>query len=190
MKLFRICLLLLISGVAFPFRAVFALEEPASSTQQGPTPHQRAYYFEHKLLPLWVHKTNGAFFDDLQHGEIQKLTEAATQIAGKDFAGGIHVRKISELTDTVLIVFPAPRETPECFFAAVQKTGAQYRYFTLESGEDILSNGTKSFLCEWSGDGRHLDFGPRKFDDEASFISELKNRSNKTPAATFSPPES
>jgi hypothetical protein len=71
------------------------------------------------------------------------------------------------------------------------KDGSQYHYVTLEIDEDILGNGTKAFLCEWTSDGSHLDYGPRKFDDEAHFLSELdrlkKGPDQARPAAWTSP---
>jgi hypothetical protein len=179
----------LIGSVAFSPRLALA-EAPASPSQPEPTAHQRIYYFEHKILPAWVHKSEGAFYSDLGHGETQQLTDTATRVIGKDFANGIKIRKIDK-PDGFLIAFPKPKEAPECFFAAVLKDGSEYHYVTLELGEDIVGDGAKTFLCEWASDGRHLDYGPRKFDDEAHFLSELEDRLKKdtpqAPAAILTP---
>lgn len=169
-------------------------DAPADPGQTKPTVHDQVYAFEHKLLPGWVHKSEGAFYSDLEKGETKQLFEAATEIVGKDFADGIKIRKIN-LPDGILITFPKPNEAPECFYAAVLKDGSEYHYVTLELSEIFLSDGTKSFLCEWASDGSHLDFGPRKYDDEAHFLSELGDRLKKSsdqpsPAAktTVTPP--
>jgi hypothetical protein len=157
----------------------FALADaPANPGQKEPTESDRVYYFEHKLLPGWVHKSEGAFYSDLEQGNTKQLTDAATEILGKDFADGIKIRKIDK-PDGVLIAFPKPKEAPQCFFAAVLKDGSEYHYVTLELGEDIASDGSKTFLCEWANNGDHLDFGPRKYDDEAHFLSELEDRVEK-----------
>ncbi|MDE3083875.1 MAG: hypothetical protein KGJ37_01480 [Verrucomicrobiota bacterium] len=168
-------------------------QEPAGSNSKEPTAQQRVYYFEHRILPAWVHKSDGAFFSDLEQGDTKRLTEVAAELVGKDFAGEIKVRRIDAPTG-ILIVFPKPKKMPECFFAAVLKDGQHYRYVTLELTDDLFGDGTKSCLCEWSSGGDHLNFGPRKFTDEASFLSELKDRSHKetnpSPAAVTSPPKS
>jgi hypothetical protein len=167
----------LIGSLSFSPRPAWA-DAPAGPAQKEPAEHQQVYYFEHKLLPGWVHNSDGAFYSDLGQGKPRQMYEAATQIIGKDFADGIKIRKIDK-PDGFLITFPKPKEAPECFFAAVLKDGSQYHYVTLELGEDLLSDGSKTFLCEWASDGSHLDFGPRKFDDEAHFLSELEDRLQK-----------
>jgi hypothetical protein len=179
----------LIGGMALLPRPAWA-DASAKPNLKEPTESDRVYYFEHKLLPAWVHKSEGAFYSDLGQGDTKRLTDAATEIIGKDFADGIKIRKIDK-PDGVLITFPKPKEPPECFFAAVLKDGSQYHYMTLELDEDIMGNGTKAFLCEWASDGGHLDYGPRKFADEAHFLSELGDRLQKVtpqaPAATPTP---
>src|SRR5579862_539847 len=176
---FFLIVLSLIGGMAFAPRPARA-EAPADPSQAKPTAHDRVYYFEHKIVPAWVHKSEGAFYSDLEHGETKQLFETAMEIVGKDFADGIKIRKIDK-PDGVLITFPKPREAPECFFAAILKDGSAYHYVTLELGEDMMGDGSKTFLCEWASDGSHLDFGPRKYDDEARFLSELEDRRKKGP---------
>jgi hypothetical protein len=179
MKTCRSLLIALSLIGSLSFLPHFALADaPANPGQKEPTAQERVYHFEHKLLPAWVHKSEGAFYADLAQGDTKRLTEAATEIIGKDFADGIKIRKI-EKPDGVLITFPKPKEAPECFFAAVLKDGSEYHYVTLELGENILDDGAKTFLCEWSSEGSHLDFGPRKYDDEAHFLSELEVRVEK-----------
>jgi hypothetical protein len=169
----------LIGSMALFPRPAWA-DAPADPSQTKPAVHDRVYYFEHKLLPAWVHKSEGAFYSDLGKGETKHLFEAATEVIGKDFSGGIKIRKIERLNG-FLIAFPKPEEAPECFFAAVLKDGPQYHYVTLELSENFAGDGTKAFLCEWASNGDHLDYGPRKFADEAHFLAELEDRQKKGP---------
>ncbi|HXA80740.1 MAG TPA: hypothetical protein VNV14_05660 [Opitutaceae bacterium] len=182
MKTCRSLLIALSLIGSLSFLPHFALADaPANPPQKEPTESDRVYYFEHKLLPNWVHKSEGAFYSDLAQGNTKQLTDAATEIIGKDFSDGIKIRKIDK-TDGILITFPKPKEPPQCFFAAVLKDGSEYHYVTLELGEDITGDGSsKAFLCEWANNGDHLDFGPRKYNDEAHFLSELEDRLKKGP---------
>ena len=161
---------LLIAALAFPIFAPHggANEEP----QKEPTPHQRVYYFEHRLLPKWTEQSAGAFLDDLQAGKNDLLLKAATDIAGAEFAQAIKVHVLTEPSGAV-ISFPKPKQPPECFFAAIVRDGDHGRYFALEADEDLMNNGTKAFLCEWSGES-HLNLGPRSYDDEAHFIDDVR----------------
>ncbi|HZP59492.1 MAG TPA: hypothetical protein VFB27_04135 [Opitutaceae bacterium] len=176
-----------ITGRFSPF---LRADEPTDYLRKEPTAHDRIYTFEHGILPGWVHKSNGAFYDDLAQGQTGQLVKAGAQVVGDDFAAGIKVRKIDDPAG-FLITFPQPKDMTECYFAAVLKNGEQYRYVTLELTEDLLNDGTKTCLCEWSPEGDHLNFGPRKFADEANFIAELKERagdkSPPAPAAVTSP---
>lgn len=141
-------------------------------TEAEPTPHQRVYYFEHTLLPKWTHHSNGVFFAHLSQNSLAPLLEAATEIVGAEFAQQLVVRVLPD-ANRILLTFQAPRDPPLCFFALVEKDGAAFRYLTLEKTEDFLGNGTKSVVGEWTADGRHLNQGPRLYDDEASFLAEL-----------------
>ncbi|HTQ30809.1 MAG TPA: hypothetical protein VMI53_06325 [Opitutaceae bacterium] len=187
--LFSLALLGLSAGPLLPVRA----DETPDYLRKEPTVHDRIYAFEHRILPAWVHQSEGAFYADLEQGHHEQLTETATKLGGSDFAAGIKIRRIDEPAG-FLITFPAPQTMPECYFAAVLKDGGQYRYVTLELTEDLFNDGTKTCLCEWSRDGSHLNFGPRKFADEASFLAELKDRAGQKaapkPAASFFPPKS
>lgn len=148
------------------------LAESPEPQSKEPSLHQKIYFFEHRLLPNWVHSPDGAFFADLEKGSTDLMSKAATDIIGKEFADAIHVKGI-EKDRIVLLQFPKPKEAPECFYAAVIKSGSAYRYITLEMGDDLMKQGVKTFLCEWKSDGQHADYGPRQYDDEEHFVSEV-----------------
>ena len=137
-----------------------------------PTFHQKVYYFEHQLLPEWTHQTKGEFFSDLSKGKLDRITEAATDIVGKDFAQKLSVRTLPG-SSRVLIKFEEPGEPPLCFFALVEKRGDAFRYFTLERTEDIFEDGTRSVFGEWDGQGAHMNLGTRKYSDEEHFLADI-----------------
>jgi hypothetical protein len=133
---------------------------------------QRTYYFEHRLLPKWTHGSKGAFFADLRSGDTARIKAAAAEIVGKEFADKLTVRPLPD-SRRVLLTFQAPSEPPLCFFAIIEKDGEVFHYITLELTEDILSDGTKSVVGEWSVDGGHLNRGGRKYSDADSFLAEM-----------------
>ena len=157
--------------------AVVAATLPVTVTADEKKPEQltisqRTYYFEHRLLPKWTHGSKGAFFADLCSGGTTRLKAAAAEIVGKEFADKLIVRPLPG-TQQVLLTFQAPSESPLCFFAIIEKTGETFHYITLELTEDILGDGTKSVVGEWSVDGGHLNRGGRKYSDVDSFLAEI-----------------
>jgi len=90
----------------------------------------------------------------------------------------------------VVISFAPPAETTECFFVFVAKRGEGFRYITFEKSEDILNEGLKTCIGEWTADGNHLNFGFLKEETEAAFlqrVSELLNDAAESPGAVTVP---
>jgi hypothetical protein len=138
-----------------------------------PTMHDRIYFFEHRLLPQWTHKTKGAFFDDLMNDRTEKMKSAAVEIVGEEFWKGITIRKFNE-RKAVLLIFPIPKETPEYYFVYIASTENGYKYFTYEKTFDLQGTGNKGVVGAWSMDGSHINMGARKYEDVDSFISEIE----------------
>jgi hypothetical protein len=78
-------------------------------------PNQKIYLLQHRLIPEWTHRSNGAFFDDLSSGRHQRLLDLAAEVVSPEFAGGISIQTYPE-ADGLLITFPAPVEPPQCYF--------------------------------------------------------------------------
>lgn len=161
--------LLLLSVMTVPLSGA---ENSASSKEV--TMGQRIYYFQHRLLPKWTHESNGMFFHDLMNGHFERLIAAAKNIVGEEFAKQIEVQKYAE-AGGVLIRFPRPTVAPECFFVYIVKTESGFRFHTYEKTVDLYGSGDKGVVGEWSADGKHLNFGPRKYEDSDSFVSELQS---------------
>jgi hypothetical protein len=178
----------------FLFVGLFSTALPSAraedkATADEPTPHQRIYHFEHRLLPKWTHHTNGAFFEDIRSGTLERPRGAATEIVGEAFARQFAVRTSAEPAG-VLITFAPPTETTECFFVFVAKNGDGFRYITFEKSEDILNEGLRTCVGEWTADGSHLNFGFLKEETEEAFlqrVTALLKKADEPPGAITTP---
>jgi hypothetical protein len=144
-------------------------EQPAETT------HDKIYFFEHRLIPQWVHDTNGAFFSDLVNGEHAQLLAFASQVVSSEFSEGISIITYPEKA-SFLIRFPEPGEPPECFFIYVQKNedSETFSLYTYEKTLELGEGGFKGVVGSWSADKSHANQGPRSYDDAASFISDVE----------------
>jgi len=147
-----------------------ATESPSEA--KPPTSHQKIYAFEHRVMPRWTHQTKGAFYEDMRKGLPVRLVDAAREIAGDEFANHIKVSNVAT-PEGVLVAFHEPEDAPLCFFVFIMKTEEGFRYLTLEKSIDITGDGTTSALCEWSYDGRHMNFGPRTYTDSKKFLVDI-----------------
>ncbi len=148
---------------------VFAADSPAPAATEEPTPHQKLYYFEHRLLPKWAHRTQGAFFEDLRAGRVDRLQEAARAIVGPEYAGALVVEAVPVPTG-VLLTFAAPAERGDCYFAFVAKVGEGYRYFTYEKAMSVTGEAIEACIGEWGEDGGHRNFGFRNDKAREEFL--------------------
>lgn len=165
----------------------FSRGDPAP--QPEPTPHQKAYYLEHRLLPQFTHKSEGRFYSDLEANKTAKL-----DVILKDYLGaGASATKIEVVKESNLVIveLPEPKEPVECYYVAIAKVERGYRYFTLEKTEDIMNTGVKACFCEWSSTGSHLNMGPTsdvsKGGFKAAVLNTIKEGSDSRPAASFTP---
>lgn len=137
---------------------------------------ERTYFFQHRLIPEWTHRTRGAFFDDLNADRLERLIEAASKVVSPEFAAAITVRKYPEARG-VLISFPAPAAPPECYYIYIHRVGdgATFSLFTYEKTLDLLERGHKGVVGSWSADKAHGNLGPRTYDDPDSFVRDVQN---------------
>jgi hypothetical protein len=166
MRLAR-CLLLTLS-----FCWLTACATAAVAPESEPSAHEKAYYFQHRLLPKWTHNSKGAFFSDLKKGEAVHLKAVAKDFLGETYASEITTRTLQD-GNAVLISFPKPAEVPECFHVIIIREEDAYRFVTLELTEDIAGIGCVSVVGEWTADGGHQNRGPRKYSDSEAFVAEV-----------------
>ncbi|HQF39738.1 MAG TPA: hypothetical protein PK322_11530 [Opitutaceae bacterium] len=172
MKLRRWLLLPVLVLASLPILAAdpVAPAPPAPpAAAEEPTPHQKLYYFEHRLLPKWTHGTQGAFFEDLLAGKVERLQEAAREIVGPEFAAALTV-EVVEAPAGVLVTFAAPAERGDCYFAFIAKVGEGYRFFTYEKAMSITGRDIEACIAEWGEDGGHRNFGFRSDKAREEFL--------------------
>ena len=139
---------------------VFAADSPAPAAAEEPTPHQKLYYFEHRLLPKWAHRTQGDFFADLVAGRVERLQAVAREIVGPEYAAALTVETVA-VPAGVLVLFAEPAERGDCYFAFIAKVGEGYRYFTYEKAMSITGEAIEACIGEWDEDVGHRNFGFR-----------------------------
>jgi len=144
-----------------------------TTTQSEPSRHDKIYHLQHRLLPRWTYSTKGKFYKDLLNGDYDILLTAASKIVGKEFSKKIIIRRCID-SNGVLLIFPTPVETPECYFIFITKVKNGYRFFTYEKTVDLFGSGNKGAVGEWTSEGKHKNLGPRKYEDAEHFIKDLK----------------
>ncbi len=83
-----------------------------------------------------------------------------------------------------LITLPPPRADAEAHLAAAVSGFADRaapsiaalawtRFFTLERGTDLATESPCTFLCEWTSEGRHRNFGVGPSPDAGAFVEAL-----------------
>jgi len=139
--------------------------------------HQKAYHFEHKLIPNWLYNSDGAFFESIEAGEISRLQDVATEVVDKKFGQQLKVETI-EPNQAYLIIFETPEDPPLCYCAIICRTSDGYAYYTLEKTYDFgEENAAKTMFCAWTMDGSHENLGPRGYTSPETFTEEyLKNK--------------
>ena len=163
---------LLLPLLALASCPIIAADSPAPAATEEPTPHQKLYYFEHRLLPKWAHRTQGAFYADLLAGRVERLQEAARAIVGLEHAGALTVEAVAAPAG-ILLTFAAPAERGDCYFAFVAKVGEGYRYFTYEKAMSITGQDIAACVGEWGEDGGHRNFGFRKEKAREEFLQAI-----------------
>lgn len=148
------------------------LQKPLDHDHDATPLHRRIYQFQHLLIPNWVYETDGAFFADLQHGVIDRLAEAASEMVSEEYSYGLAIVPI-EGHDAILIRFPEPKHTPNCYFAIVERLDAGFMYHTYESSFIYRDEGIIGVVGAWDAEGSHLNRGPRGYESEDAFIEDV-----------------
>ena len=139
------------------------------------TDTETIYALHHMIIPGILFSENGSrFFNDLFTGNNAPFLGIVADPLGKSYADGIKIvpEHFPEF-DIVFISFPGPIAEPLCVHSALVKKGDTFRYITLEQGNDVAKNGSKTFFCEWSAEHTHKNYGPRTYDSMSEFRTEL-----------------
>lgn len=148
-------------------------EQPAAATARQGT--DAIYALHHQVIPGILFSENGPrFFNDLFTGNTAPFLGVVESGLSAGYASSLKfATEHHPGFDLVLISFPDPFVEPLCRYAALVRTGNAFRYLALEEGSDIGGSSSKTFLCEWSKEHKHLNHGPRSYTDLGSFRTEL-----------------
>lgn len=167
------------------------------------TPHDIRYYFEHRLLPSELYENTEQLIGFLRQNGIYALWANFTGNNGFDVvypedAFGMAEFPQEDGTNVMMLSLPKPEDSPLCsrvYLCWNPETG-KAGYYTVELDSFF---GEAWYLCSWSVDGNHLDYGainalPDPEDPgyadalqaEISAVLELMN-SNVQPAGSYNP---
>jgi hypothetical protein len=175
--LIRSGMLLLLAGtlsLTLP-SALGAAAPPASAAAASTTMTDDIYTLQHKVIPGILFSDKGTMlFEDLFSGRTEVFHSMVKGALGEAYDSGMKFKPEHHPDyDIVLISFPPPFAEPACFHSALVKSGNTFRYITLEAGNDIGGTRTASFLCEWTPESAHRNYGPRSYKELDAFRSEL-----------------
>jgi len=159
-----------------PLSATGQAEQNGAAQQNATKPApEDIYTLQHQLLPGILFSDKGSLlFNDLFSGKTAPFIAMVQEPLGTRYTSGIGFsREHLDNSDVVLISFAPPFTEPNCLHAALVRQGDTFRYITLEFGNTVEKVRSTAFLCEWTPDFRHINYGARNYDDLKSFRSEL-----------------
>ncbi|MEN7972741.1 MAG: hypothetical protein ABFR47_02780 [Verrucomicrobiota bacterium] len=165
-------LLIFLTTASLFSSAVFGAVVSGKDEESAATRHDKIYHFEHRLLPGWVHNTEGHFFADLASGIPEPMIDAAKEVDGAEFVKSLKLKSYPA-EKAYVIVFQQPAQASECYYAIIKKEAKGYSYYILERGVDLFGVGGDSFVCMWTKDLVHTNLGVREYNDLDSFIKEV-----------------
>lgn len=139
--------------------------------------HGIRYVFEHRMLPQWFFEDTTKFVGVLLNNK-DVLYDIINDIFAKENVVNPYSKddfnvEAAKLTDNVLFVkisFPKPEEEPLCYcsYLLFDEKFEKKRYYCIErgneSGEDL------PFICEWTSDGNHVNYGHCGLEEEGVLI--------------------
>lgn len=148
-----------------------AVEAEEASAKKVQLPGS-SYVLHHRAMPTWTFESDGAFYADLQANELGRLREVAGELVSPEYAAGIVAAPVQG-RDAVVVTFPEPTELTACYFVLIAKDVTGFNYFTYEKTVTLVEEPAVGVIGGWTASGAHLNFGPRNYRDQASFIADV-----------------
>jgi len=141
--------------------------------------------FEHKLLPQWFFENKDKFVGVILQDKtvLYKMINDIFQNEGMENPYiseqfDLEAEKITEEVMMLKIIFPEPEEEPICYcsYLFFDKDFEKTSYFCIEKGNDFcIEKGNEEgqsnpFVCEWTADGAHLNYGKCSFEEHEDFL--------------------
>jgi len=133
---------------------------------------ERIYFFEHRLLPKLTYESDGKFLAELISGDTAVLAGAAAEIVSPLYAKGISMQ-VLDPPGAVLLTFSNPNRAPDCYYIFIARSGDGHLFFTYEKMMDLSGDNFIGMVGAWTPSGAHANFGPRKYTDASSFLSDI-----------------
>ena len=178
-KLFALLLALtLLASLAVPALAEAATEEEAS----GVTLARMRYYFEHNVLPRYFHDDPANMLSVMKDVGAYRLWASLADENGVDYPyqeEDFNLRWYEPDGVTVLLIeMPRPETSPDCFriYMVYDPAAGSAGYYTVEYDNFM---GETAFLCGWTADMTHMNYGggdildPAADDYEAALEAEV-----------------
>jgi hypothetical protein len=133
--------------------------------------NKKIYFFQHRLMPKWTHKSDGQFLSDLLNGDLSRLRLAAEQIVSVEYANNITVKYTGQ-SNSILLIFPKPTDFNRCYYVFLSKVDSIFHFITYEKTRDTRNQGFVGVVGSWKADTNHYNYGPRKYSDPDSFLDD------------------
>jgi len=128
------------------------------------------YDFEHNFLPSTFYSSSDLLISVLARNGIKTLTNTFFKGTGSPnpYKSDLDAEMVlnDEGITVIKITFPTPESEPLCYasFLLFEEDSDKLCFFTLERGnKDTLFI---PFLCSWTKDGGHCNYGLISFDDK------------------------
>ncbi|MBQ9046815.1 MAG: hypothetical protein IJ120_02835 [Solobacterium sp.] len=144
--------------------------------------HDIRYMIEHRLLPELFYEKGAEFVADfLQDKELLfRIADSLFRKHGIEnpYACEQFATEAIRITDSILVMklcFPEPEEEPLCCcsYAVFDPLFTNMRYFCIEKGS--AASGELPFVCAWTEDGTHVNYGSCSFRENEDMIECLKH---------------
>jgi hypothetical protein len=151
------------------------------------------YFYEHKLMPrLWLTDSEGLSFELKEKSvavldDLLKSIQKDHKVTLEDSKQAAEPLKLSNGTEGWLITFPEPKMQPLSKFTAMVLDKGQARFITWEY-DNFMGKATW-FLCEWTADGMHLDYGSYEDGSKAAFLKCVESLTGNNVAKKAREPE-
>jgi hypothetical protein len=151
----------------------------ACVTMDSPQRHAVYYRVEHMILPsMWFGdraELEKAFREKAGEALLEQFrsiaSEASVTLPG-NLAAAVEEIDLGNGWSGWLVTFPEPLTMPESKYSLLISKGDELRFYTWEF--DNAMGPTLWFLCEWTPDHTHMDYGPREDGSKENFIRQVK----------------
>ena len=138
--------------------------------------HGVRYLFEHRLLPQFFFTETENFIGTLL-SEKDVLYRIIDSLFRKEdlenpYTAGQFSAEAAKITEQILMIkitFPKPEEAPLCYrtYLFFDTDFGKLGYYSVEKNSGIIDD--EPFVCSWSRDGQHRNYGNCSLEDDEDF---------------------